>query len=491
YRIRQGQSHVVPWEPPAARIPCVASTPESEPDQETARIVLPARLPLPAVRTVPADGGPPSELSLAGPVLLSVWSTTCMPCLTELGEWSQNADEFAAHGLDVVALNVDAANSEFDLNQAGDLLARLGFKMRSAIADPESIHALDYFQRATLDRWKPLPLPCSFLVDSRGEVLAIYKGRVSREQLWRDMELLDAEAEQVRVAAAPFPGRWHDDIVAFDPTLVSSQMIDHDLVPAAIDYLGRYIATYRDARRVAPQKLADTLYVQAILLNSQNRTTEANDALRAATSLNPTDLRFQTEYARTLEKADMFAEAQQVWLAAYKINRENLESQQGLALNLLRQEKYDLAAKWLERMRAGRPNDAMIHFRLATTYGNLRQSSRAIASYERTLELQPNFALAANNLAWLLATLPDDALRDGARAVKLARHACEISQYKEPQFLDTLSVAYAEVRDFKLAIETGRRALEQFRAAGRSTPAQERSLQARLLQFEQQRPFRE
>ena len=76
----------------------------------------------------------------------------------------------------------------------------------------------------------------------------------------------------------------------------------------------------------------------------------------------------------------------------------------------------------------------------------------------------------------MLATLPDDSLRDGARAVRLARHSCEITQHTEPQFVDTLSVAYAEVRDFKRAIETGRQALEQFRAAGRRGDTHQKSV---------------
>lgn len=60
--------------------------------------------------------------------------------------------------------------------------------------------------------------------------------------------------------------------------------------------------------------------------------------------------------------------------------------------------------------------------------------------YRRALEIQPDHAVALNNLAWLYATTPDTHLRDTGKALALARKAAEIE--KEPFILDTLAEAY-------------------------------------------------
>ena len=58
-----------------------------------------------------------------------------------------------------------------------------------------------------------------------------------------------------------------------------------------------------------------------------------------------------------------------------------------------------------------------------------------------------------NNLAWVLATSPNDSVRNGKRAVELGEMAAELSEYNEAHILSTLAAAFAEVGDFPKAIE--------------------------------------
>lgn len=62
---------------------------------------------------------------------------------------------------------------------------------------------------------------------------------------------------------------------------------------------------------------------------------------------------------------------------------------------------------------------------------------------------------ALNNLAWFLATCPDDAVRDGQRAIALLEPAMDQSA----QMLDTLAAAYAESGDFDHAGELQHQAI--------------------------------
>jgi tetratricopeptide (TPR) repeat protein len=78
----------------------------------------------------------------------------------------------------------------------------------------------------------------------------------------------------------------------------------------------------------------------------------------------------------------------------------------------------------------------------------------------------PDSPRMLDELAWLLATHPDSRSRDGTEAVRLAEHACDLTQRKIPALVDTLAAAYAEAGDFPRAISTAEEALNRARSSG-------------------------
>lgn len=70
----------------------------------------------------------------------------------------------------------------------------------------------------------------------------------------------------------------------------------------------------------------------------------------------------------------------------------------------------------------------------------------------------PDSSRALNQLAWQLATDPDPAWRDGARAVELAKRAVELEPL--PSYQDTLAAARAETGDFAEAVRIQRQVVE-------------------------------
>ena len=63
-----------------------------------------------------------------------------------------------------------------------------------------------------------------------------------------------------------------------------------------------------------------------------------------------------------------------------------------------------------------------------------------------------------NNLAWLLATAPDSAVRDGPRVLALAEQLVAWKR-DDRAYLDTYAAAYAELGRFDDAVKTQRQAL--------------------------------
>jgi Flp pilus assembly protein TadD len=125
----------------------------------------------------------------------------------------------------------------------------------------------------------------------------------------------------------------------------------------------------------------------------------------------------------------------------------------------------EAAAQYEQAIRA-KPDDANLHYLYAMSLAMQGDASQAVSHYHRALALKPDRIEALNNLAWILAAHPSDALRNGAEAVRLAERACELSGHREPVLLGTLAAAYAEAGRFGDAVKTAEKARDLAAAAG-------------------------
>jgi TPR repeat protein len=102
---------------------------------------------------------------------------------------------------------------------------------------------------------------------------------------------------------------------------------------------------------------------------------------------------------------------------------------------------------------------------------------------------------ARNMLAWIRATHPDAALRDGDAAVRLARAV--VSTAPAADYFDTLAAALAERREFDEALRMQRHALDLLAdeadpaLSGRDVAARRRDLRERLAAYDEGRPWRD
>ena len=98
-------------------------------------------------------------------------------------------------------------------------------------------------------------------------------------------------------------------------------------------------------------------------------------------------------------------------------------------------------------------------------------------------------ARSSNSLAWGQVISPTAAARDGAKAVKNANQACELTNWENYMYLDTLAAAYAEAGDFAAAVKWQQKTIELLPEF--EPPASRADYDARLKLYQSGQPYRE
>ena len=133
------------------------------------------------------------------------------------------------------------------------------------------------------------------------------------------------------------------------------------------------------------------------------------------------------------------------------------------------------------------PKAADAYCNRALSYEAKGDYQNAIADCNQAIRLNPGHKYAYTALAWILATSPQAHFRDGKRAVEAATKACEMTDWKNPDALDTLAAAYAEVGDFASAVKWER----EYLASPSLSSTDASQGKSRLALFEAHKPYRE
>jgi tetratricopeptide (TPR) repeat protein len=110
---------------------------------------------------------------------------------------------------------------------------------------------------------------------------------------------------------------------------------------------------------------------------------------------------------------------------------------------------------------------------------------KAIDNYRVAVEIDPTFALAWNNRAWLLATTSVRSQRNGRQAVEFATKACELTGYQKADVMDTLAAAHAEAGQFEQAVSLAKDAIKL------ASEKQKAAITKRLALYEAGQPYRQ
>ena len=193
-------------------------------------------------------------------------------------------------------------------------------------------------------------------------------------------------------------------------------------------------------------------------------------------------------------KVEDYDRAKDLLEQVYARNPESLPILRGLINTLRDEERLERAPGLLDKAKELEPDNPNNFIRAGEVQLDLGNFARATAEMQQALVVDPcnvparvvfaemlngqgrfeeqrvlleagiaqcdNVIDFRNDLAYLLATAPDDAVRDGREALRLAKRIVAEMETERPDYLDTLACAWAEVGNFRNAVRESRRAIE-------------------------------
>lgn len=132
------------------------------------------------------------------------------------------------------------------------------------------------------------------------------------------------------------------------------------------------------------------------------------------------------------------------------------------------------------------PQDQLL---IAQVWREAGEDAEAVRRYQAILNAWGEVPAAQLQLAWILATTPDESLRDPRRAERLAGRVLRLLRGHSPQALDVLSAAYAAQGRFDEAVDAGEKAWEL--ALKRNDAALAAQIQSRIELYRRGAPYRE
>jgi tetratricopeptide (TPR) repeat protein len=446
YRIVQGSGQAELWKETKRRVIVRPSPLAAPPSDDAGRLYLASRVPLPRLDYESFEGQTLFATPAAGrSVMVNLWATWCPPCLTELRELAQRHQELVAAGLDVIAVSVDGASKKpiADPEAAARLAQALNLPFATGRATVSLLDKLQIVHDQVFDRHSPLPLPTSVLIDTDGQLAAIYKGPVEVNRLLADVEQLRLEGEPSRQASLVFPGRWASQTARISLVPIFRELLRYGYREDA----AALVANYPD--RFPPQIVsANLLAADGNRLLGEGDLEKAQDRFEHALRIDPDHSEAHVKMGVVVERQGRNAEAEAHYRAALRAD----------------------------------PQSAAAQFALGLLLKTRRRGAEAVGHFREAARLQPDHAATFYHLADLLTNDEAPEVRNPAEAIQWAEKAAQATEHAQPEALEVLAAAYAAAGRLEEAIATAQRALELARS--RNNGALVRRIEVSLEQYQ-------
>ena len=226
-------------------------------------------------------------------------------------------------------------------------------------------------------------------------------------------------------------------------------------------------------------------FALAMVLAQAGRRAEGAQHLERAADLAPENLTWRLQRAQMRAASGNTAGAIDELRQVVALDPGMIEARRMLSAVLVGTGRTEDAAAQLQALVALTPDDLQTRFNLGLMLFETGRYAEARVALDEALGRFPSDVATRHLLARLLATSPDDAARDGARAVELAQSV--VDEQPALDHLETLAMALAEAGRFDDAIAWQQRALERERAEAGGNSSQRLD---RLALYQARQPLR-
>jgi len=257
--------------------------------------------------------------------------------------------------------------------------------------------------------------------------------------------------------------KFDEAITEFDAAVKLQPDFQHAHVEAAIALtqkgrLDEALARLNEALALDPNQSRAHGHAGIVLAQS-GRLDEALARFRKALEIDPYYRTAHANLGRIYLEQGKLEQATVCFRAAMELDDHDPQGHFELGNVLFKRQMLAEAIEQFKKTLALDPQAIDAHLLLSKSLVMQGDFRSAVAQLWKATAVDPNNVRPVADLAWLLAVCPQDDVRDGAKAVELARRACAVTNYKSPVLLNTLSAAYAEVSNFPEAIATATKAL--------------------------------
>jgi tetratricopeptide (TPR) repeat protein len=248
----------------------------------------------------------------------------------------------------------------------------------------------------------------------------------------------------------------------------------------------------REATAIDPSFAVAFRELGLVLLNV-NKLEESRTSLQKSLELDREDSLSHFYLASLFARLKDWESSRAAFLETLKIDPENWDAEQGLCESLLRLKRYEESAQECEDALSRLPKEeerrrAPLLITLADAQRGKGDWSSAIVTLRRAVDAEEATKVAANHLAWILATSPIDEWRNGEEAVQLLEQSTTHPETPSA-YLDTLAAAYAETGQWEKAVSTMKRAIDRLREEGSTSSLGD--FENRLASYERKEPYRD
>jgi tetratricopeptide (TPR) repeat protein len=239
------------------------------------------------------------------------------------------------------------------------------------------------------------------------------------------------------------------------------------------------ISHYQKALQINP-RYAQAHFNLGNALRKKGSVDEAIAQYQMVLQINPNHAQAYNNLGNVFDEQGRLDEAITQYQKALQIQPGFAEAHYNLGVSLRKQGRMDEAIAQYQEALQIQPGFAEAEYNLGNVFDQQGRLDEAITHYEKALQLKSAEPSVQNNLAWVLATCPEAALRDGNKAVELARQANGLTGGENPIILHTLAAALAEAGRFSEAVETAQRALRLAGAQSNTRLAGQLQLEMKL-----------